>query len=86
MPKLLLTLAAVALLAEASGGESVGGRPGRDRRAGLGEVARRRFERTACRLPDRAPRARQPPPPAPFAERVYVIVIDGCNRERLWQA
>jgi len=50
----------------------------------LGSVAWRRFRRQ--RLPAYpAPAARGPVGEA-IARRVYVIVVDGCNRGRLWQA
>jgi hypothetical protein len=50
----------------------------------LGALAARRFARTRMpRYPRRTPGVPSGPP---LARRVYVIVIDGCNRGRLWQA
>ena len=49
--------------------------------AGLGVLATR-WERR----PWYPERTTAPPPAAPLARRAYVIVIDGCNRERLRQA
>ena len=85
IPKLVMTLSAGVLLADQPGAGSVA-------RiavvalvaAGLGFVAWRRFERDRMpRYPARLPRAETAPA---LAERVYVIVVDGCNRRRLWQA
>jgi Glycosyl transferase family 2/Type I phosphodiesterase / nucleotide pyrophosphatase len=86
VPKVVMALSAGALLAEEPGAE------GALRlvaaalvAAALGALAWRRFARR--RLPAYPPRQRDPAPAgAPLARRVYVIVIDGCNRERLWQA
>jgi hypothetical protein len=51
--------------------------------AAAGTVAWRSFERGRLpRYPERAPALAS----GPRAERVYVIVVDGCNRGRLWQA
>ena len=90
LPKLVMTLCAVALVAQAPGAESAG-------RvalvavaaAALGSLSRRHFART--RLPRYPGPAARPAPAAPapapaLARRVYVIVIDGCNRARLRQA
>jgi CTP:molybdopterin cytidylyltransferase MocA len=86
VPKLVLALSAATLLAEEPGAASAlriaaaGALV-----AGLGGIAWRRFAR--ARLPRYPERARQPAAPAaPLARRVYVIVVDGCNRSRLWQA
>ncbi len=50
----------------------------------LGMLAWARFSRT--RLP-RYPALLAPAPPGPaIARRVYVIVVDGLNRQRLWQS
>jgi hypothetical protein len=85
VPKLTMSLAAIGLVASDPGAGSIA-RVGIVAAAGalLGTLAWRRF--AATRLP------RYPAQPAAavagerIAERVYVIVIDGCNRERLWQA
>jgi hypothetical protein len=81
-----MTLSAGTLLSEAPGAGSalriaaVGGLA-----ATLGWLAWRRFAREV--LPDYPVRERAPTKPVgPLAQRVYVIVIDGCNRGRLWQA
>jgi hypothetical protein len=88
LPKLMIALGAGALLAEEPGAGSL-------LRicaavaiaAALGALAARSFARRLPRYPDRtaAPSARAAVPAA-LARRVYVIVVDGCNRERLWQA
>jgi glycosyl transferase family 2/type I phosphodiesterase/nucleotide pyrophosphatase len=84
LPKLLIALGAGTLLAEApSVGSAV-----RIAAVGLlvaatGALAWRRFSGRLPRYPRPAPAA---PPAAALARRVYVIVIDGCNRSRLWQA
>lgn len=84
VPKFVMTLGAGTLLAE----EASGGSLARIAAAGLvaaalGSLAWRRFE--ARRLP-RYPQESAPREAAPaLARRVYVIVVDGCNRSRLWQ-
>ena len=86
LPKLLMTLSAASLLAE----EPTIGSAARIAAvallaAALGTLAWRRF--ASSRLPSYPPRHPQPAvPAAPIAERVYVIVVDGANRGRLWQA
>jgi hypothetical protein len=85
VPKLLMALSAGALLAEEPA-------PASAARiaavalvaAGLGLVARRRHRRRVPVYPS-GPTAAAPPG-APIARRVYVIVIDGLNRDRLRQA
>jgi hypothetical protein len=55
--------------------------------AALGALAWRRFARRRLpRYPERATGRPAPAGSGPRARRVYVIVIDGCNRERLRQA
>ena len=84
VPKIVMTISAGALLAEEPGAGSalriaavaLGA-------AVLGTVAWRRFAR---RLPRYPARNGDVPLSCTRAERVYVIVVDGCNRERLWQA
>jgi hypothetical protein len=85
VPKLLIALSAATLLAEeptAATGASIGLAVALC--AALGLVARRRFARR--RLPHYPERSPRRTPTAAIAERVYVIVVDGANRERLWQA
>ncbi len=86
LPKLVMTLGAATLLAEQPTATSAA-------RiavvavlaAALGTLAWRRF--AATRLPAYPPRHPQPATPkAAIARRVYVIVVDGANRGRLWQA
>jgi hypothetical protein len=85
VPKMLMSLSAATLLAEQPSAASVVAIAAAAAVAAvLGAVAARRFARTRLpRYPARAPAA---PPGRPLARRVYVIVIDGCNRGRLWQA
>ena len=87
VPKLLMTLGAGVLLAEqptAAGGLRIAAVA--LLASLLGALAWRRFTRD--RLPAYPPRqaASHAENPAPVADRVYVIVVDGCNRSRLWQA
>ncbi len=80
-----MTLSAGNLLAEDPGLASVGWIAiAAGLAAAAGTVAWRSFART--RLPRYPAREPQPPVAEPLAERVYVIVVDGCNRGRLWQA
>jgi hypothetical protein len=85
LPKLLMTLSAGTLLAEQPGVGSVARIAAAAALvAALGALAWRSFARRRLpRHPAPAPRAAAGDP---LAERVYVIVVDGCNRERLWQA
>jgi Glycosyl transferase family 2/Type I phosphodiesterase / nucleotide pyrophosphatase len=94
VPKLLITLGAATLLAEEPTASSVARIAAASGVAALlGAIAWRRFASTRLpRYPGReaaaapkSPLAAAPPEP-PLARRVYVIVIDGCNRGRLWQA
>ena len=86
VPKLVMTLSAATLLAE----EPTGGSVLRIAVSALlvavmGALAGRHFART--RLPAYPVRAEPEAAPATaLARRVYVIVVDGCNRGRLWQA
>jgi len=86
LPKLSMTLGAASLLAE----QPTAGSAARIAAvallaAALGTLAWRRF--AATRLPAYPPRHPQPAAPAAaLARRVYVIVVDGANRGRLWQA
>ena len=87
LPKLLIALSAATLLAE----EPATGSVARivlalALAAGLGAVAARRFAKRLPRYPTRPAGAPQEREREALARRVYVIVVDGCNRERLWQA
>jgi hypothetical protein len=85
VPKLLMALSAGTLLAEEPSAQSVAQLAAAAGVAALlGALAWRRFART--RLPSYPERAPAAPPGPALARRVYVIVIDGCNRGRLWQA
>jgi Glycosyl transferase family 2/Sulfatase len=85
IPKLLIALSAATLLAE----EPTVGSLARVAAAvaiaaALGTLAARRFAKRLAAYPERARPAATGA--AAMARRVYVIVVDGCNRERLWQA
>jgi hypothetical protein len=98
IPKLLITLSAATLLAE----EPTAGSLARTTAAltiatALGALAARRFAKRLPVYPDSASALAAPPaggaptaagarPGEGLARRVYVIVVDGCNRGRLWQA
>jgi Glycosyl transferase family 2/Type I phosphodiesterase / nucleotide pyrophosphatase len=85
LPKLLMSLSAATLLAEeATAGSVLRVAVVAALAAALGLLAWRLFAR--ARLPRYPERAEARPPGRPLARRVYVIVIDGCNRGRLWQA
>jgi hypothetical protein len=84
LPKLLIALSAGTHLAEDPGaGSLLRVAAAVAVAAALGALAARAFARRLPRYPERAPReaARDA-----LARRVYVIVVDGCNRGRLWQA
>ncbi len=83
VPKIVMTISAGALLAEEPGAGS-GLRIAAVAliAAALGALAWRRFAR---RLPI-YPEGSGPSGSDPIARRVYVIVVDGANRERMWQA
>lgn len=85
VPKIVMTLSAGTLLAEEPGLGSVARIAAAALlAAALGALAWRRF--AARKLP-RPPRERaEPAGRDALARRVYVIVVDGCNRSRLWQA
>ena len=83
IPKFTLALSAGTLLAESPNGGSITGVAASALLlAGFGELARKRF--AARHLPDYPAQAGGAP--APSAKRVYVLVIDGANQQRLWQA
>ena len=88
LPKLLIALSAATLLAEEPGaGSLLRIAAALALAAALGAVAARSFARRLPRYPERASDAAAPHGAAPaLARRVYVIVVDGCNRGRLWQA
>jgi hypothetical protein len=84
LPKILIALSAATLLAEEPGaGSLVRIAAALAIAAALGAVAARSFARRLPRYPERG---RVEPPAPALARRVYVIVVDGCNRGRLWQA
>jgi len=84
LPKLLISLSAGTLLAEEAGtGSLLRVAAAVAIAAALGALAARSFARRLPRYPERAPRDRVE---EALARRVYVIVVDGCNRGRLWQA
>jgi hypothetical protein len=88
LPKLLIALSAATLVAEEPGaGSLLRIAAALALAAALGAVAARSFARRLPRYPERASDAAAPGGAAPtLARRVYVIVVDGCNRGRLWQA
>jgi hypothetical protein len=86
VPKLVMTLSAAALLAEEPGAGSVARIAAAAGIAALlGRLAWRSFARSRLPAPP-SPAAPSPVPPSPLARRVFVIVVDGLNRRRLWQA
>jgi hypothetical protein len=98
LPKLMIALSAGTLLAEEPGaGSLLRIAAAVAIAAALGAMAARSFARRLPRYPEQvgatpvhgAPQAPLGAPQAPLgalARRVYVIVVDGCNRGRLWQA
>ncbi|HLM08600.1 MAG TPA: alkaline phosphatase family protein [Thermoleophilaceae bacterium] len=85
VPKIVLSLSAGTLFAEEPGaGALVSLALAGALCAAFGWVAWRRFARRLPRYPERA--ARPAERTSSRAQRVYVIVVDGANRERLWQA
>jgi hypothetical protein len=84
LPKLGIALSAGTLLAEEPGtGSLLRIAAAVAIAAALGALAARSF---GHRLPRYPGRTDAPRPDGPLARRVYVIVVDGCNRGRLWQA
>ena len=95
IPKLLIALSAATLLAEEPSAASLARTAAAVAiAAGLGALAARRFAKRLPVYPEPARPARDSAAgssaassaAAGAARRVYVIVVDGCNRERLWQA
>jgi hypothetical protein len=85
IPKLLIALSAATLLAEEWSAASIGrAAAALAIAAALGALAARAFAGRLPRYPERPEAAGAPA--AAIAKRVYVIVVDGCNRGRLWQA
>ena len=85
VPKLLIALSAAALVAEEPTGPSVARvAVALGIAAAFGVLAARGFARRLPRYP--APHQSNLLPMPPLSKRVYVIVVDGCNRGRLWQA
>jgi hypothetical protein len=86
VPKLLIALSAATLVAEEPTRSSIARTAvALALAAALGALAARAFAKRLPRYPGPMPRASGDVPP-PLARRVYVIVVDGCNRGRLWQA
>ena len=84
VPKLLIALSAATLVAEEpAAGSFARAIAAVAVAAALGAVAARRFAKRLPAYPESAFEAR---PGGERARRVYVIVVDGCNRGRLWQA
>jgi hypothetical protein len=87
LPKLVIALGAGTLLAEEpDAGSALRIAAALAIAAGLGALAARSFASRLPRYPKRAAQERASDAPAAIARRVYVIVVDGCNRGRLWQA
>ena len=91
IPKLLIALSAATLLAEEPSAGSLARMAAAVAiAAGLGALAARRFAKRLPVYPEPARPARDSAAASSaatgVARRVYVIVVDGCNRERLWQA
>jgi len=89
VPKIVMTISAGALLAEEPGaGSAVRIAVAALIAVVLGALAWRRFARRLPSYPKGSDPLGSDPRVAdePLARRVYVIVVDGCNRERLWQA
>jgi Glycosyl transferase family 2/Type I phosphodiesterase / nucleotide pyrophosphatase len=86
VPKFLMALSAGTLLAEEpSAGSALLIAAAALIAAALGALAWRSFARRRLpRYPERSPAPAGAA--AALARRVYVIVVDGCNRGRLWQA
>ena len=86
VPKFLMVLSAGTLLAEEpSTGSALRIAAAALIAAVLGALAWRGFARRRLpRYPERSPAPARAA--AALARRVYVIVVDGCNRGRLWQA
>ena len=85
VPKMVIALSAAVLLAEEpSAGSVVRVVAAVGLAAVLGLLAARSFAKRMPRYPAKRPTGVAARPA--LARRVYVIVVDGCNRERLWQA
>src|SRR5215211_3533153 len=93
LPKLLIAVSAATLLAEEPTGATIARLAAAlATAAALGALAARAFRRRLPRYPERQGaalptlRGAAIDPRSALARRVYVIVVDGCNRGRLWQA
>ena len=87
VPKLLIALSAATLLAEEPTGGSVARVLAALRSPRRVARSRRAPSASACRaIPRVYRRADASEEREALARRVYVIVVDGCNRGRLWQA
>jgi hypothetical protein len=85
VPKLLIALSAATLVAEEpTAGSLARAAAALAIAAGLGALAARAFARRLPRYPEPGPGTAMAR--APISRRVYAIVVDGCNRGRLWQA
>ena len=87
VPKLLIALSAATLIAE----EPTAGSAARVMAAlaiaaACGALAARAFRKRLPSYPSRVPPTDAREESEALARRVYVIVVDGCNRGRLWQA
>ena len=87
VPKLLIALSAATLFAE----EPTAGSAARVMAAlaiaaACGALAARAFRKRLPSYPSRVPPTDAREEREALARRVYVIVVDGCNRGRLWQA
>jgi len=89
VPKIVMTISAAALLAEEPGaGSTARIATVAALAAALGALAWRKFNRVPT-YPNQTTLRKGSDPfrrVEPLAKRVYVIVVDGCNRGRLWQA
>jgi hypothetical protein len=87
LPKLVIALSAGTLLAEEPGAGSVARIAAAALLGGiLGTLAWRSFARARLPRYPAAPAPAAPGTPRALARRVYVIVVDGCNRARMRQA
>jgi hypothetical protein len=90
VPKIVMTLSAATLLAEEPGAGTAARIAGAALiAAALGGLAWRSFAKRLPKYPKKTTLRKGSDPflrVEPLARRVYVIVVDGCNRQRLWQA
>ena len=87
IPKLLIALSAATLVAEEpTAGSFARAAAGVAIAAALGTLASRRFAKRLPAYPAASAATSRAAGLASGARRVYLIVVDGCNRGRLWQA